>query len=71
MKVREVIATLALLGAFISIIMLIGTAGAIECDSITLAEGTKRGIIWIVILAVSVIGIIHEEKEEENIYDKL
>lgn len=71
MKFREVIATIALLAAFISIIMLIGTAGAIECDSITLAEGTKRGLIWIAILVFSVIGIVHEEREEESIYDRL
>lgn len=71
MKIRGFIATLALLGAFISIIMLIGTAGAIECDSIALGEGVKRGIIWIAILVCSVIGIVHEEKEEENVYDRL
>lgn len=71
MKLREFIATITLLAAFVSIIMLIGTAGAIERDSITLADGIKRGIIWVVILAFSVIGIVHEEREEENIYDRL
>lgn len=72
MKIRGFIATLALLGAFISIIMLIGTAGAVDCDTITLTDGVKRGAIWLIILVCSVIGIIHEErKEEEGIYDRL
>lgn len=68
----DLISLFSILGALLSIIMLIGVAGAAYCDSITLVEATKKSIIWIVILICCVIGIMHEErKEEEGKYDRL
>lgn len=68
----DLISLFSILGALLSIIMLVGVAGAADCDSITLIEATKKGIIWIAVLICSVIGIMHEErKEEEGKYDRL
>ena len=68
----DLISLFSILGALLSIIMLIGVAGAAYCDSITLVEATKKSIIWIVILICCVIGIMYEErKEEEGKYDRL
>ena len=66
----DIIGTVSLFGILISMLMLIGTAGAIDCDTVTLAEGIKKGSIWIIIMICSVIGIIHEEKDEGK-YDRL
>ena len=61
----DIIGTISLFGLLISILMLIGTAGAVDCDTITLTDGVKRGAIWLIILVCSVIGIIREEREDD------
>ena len=66
----DIIGTVSIFGILISFFVLIGTAGAIDCDDLALSDGIRRGSIWLVILICSVIGIVHVEKEED-IYDKL
>lgn len=72
LTLSDLVSLFSIIGIFLSVIMMIGIAGSVDCDSITLIEAAKKGIIWIVVLICSVIGIIHEErKEEESIYDRL
>lgn len=62
---ENIIGTISLFGIIISMIMLVGIAGAIDCDTITLTDGTKKIIIYLIILICSVIGILHVEREED------
>lgn len=66
----DIIGTVSIIGLLVSFIMLVGTAGAIECDTITMADGIKRIAIWLIVFICSAIGILHVEKEED-IYDRL
>ncbi len=66
----DIIVFFAGLGILVSVLLLIGTAGAIECDSITVKDSIPRVIICLIILVVSVFGITKFESEE-NAYDRL
>jgi hypothetical protein len=67
---KNVVGGICLLSLAVTFILLVGTAGAIECDSITISTGVKRGIVLIVLLIASVIGIVKTEKEDDE-YDRL
>lgn len=66
----DIIGFFAGVSIFISVLFLIGIAGAIECDSLTIKESISRIIVCLVILGVSVVGITKIESEE-NKYDRL
>jgi len=69
---EEILAGLCLLGLVVSFIMLVGTAGAVECDNIDVATAVRRGIAWLIIMLFSVSGIVKFNNEsEEDIYDRL
>lgn len=67
----DLISLFSIMGVFLSIIMIIGVAGAVDCDSLTLYEGTVRFVFWLIILVLSVIGLAKVERDEEDIYDRL
>ena len=67
----DVISFLSFLGIIVSVGLLIMTAGGIDCDSITMSDGIKYGIIAFIVLIASVIGINKIEKGEESVYDRL
>ena len=65
-KLEKIIGTAAIIGLIVSFIMLVGTAGAIECDTITAADGIKRGAIWLGIMIASVICIVRLEGDDDE-----
>ena len=67
----DLISLFSIMGIFLSIIMLIGVAGAVDCDSLTLYEGAVRLVFWLIVLVLSIIGLVKVEKDEEGIYDRL
>lgn len=67
----DLISLFSIMGIFLSIIMMIGVAGAVDCDSLTLYEGTVRLVFWLIVLVLSIIGLVKVEKDEEGIYDRL
>ena len=67
---KNIICCCCSLIAFISFILLIGIAGGVDTDQLTIDEAVKKSIIWIILLVIGVIGIIKTEKEEDK-YDRL
>lgn len=66
----DIIGVASVIGLLVSFIMLIGIAGAIDCDTLTFADGIKKMVVWFIVFICSAIGIIHVEKEEDS-YDRL
>ena len=50
---------------------MVGIAGGVEMNTITLAGATKRFIVAVVILAVDVLILWKTERDEEGEYDRL
>lgn len=71
LSLKDIILFLSLIGMLISLVMMVGTAGAVECEKLTILEGAKREIIWVIILILSGIGIIKIQTEEESEFDDL
>jgi len=72
LSLDDIIALFSVIGMGISIIMLVGIAGGVDCDSITIFDAAKKGIVWCIILILSVIGLLKVEKdEEESEFDNL
>ena len=71
LSLKDIILFLSLIGMLISLVMMVGTAGAVECDKLTILEGAMREIVWVIILILSGIGIIKIQKEEESEFDNL
>ena len=71
LTLNDLISLFSIIGVSVSLIMLVGVAGAVDCDSITLFEGTKKIVIWLIVMALSVIGLAKVERDEEDIYDRL
>lgn len=69
-SLEDILTVLCMLGLVISFFMLIGTAGAVDCNQVTINDVIPKGIIWIVVMLCSVIGIIKLEKEDSK-YDRL
>ena len=65
MTFRDVILLFSILGMTLSILMMVGICGGLDQDKITFAEAMKKSIIWMVIFAASVFGIVKGEREEE------
>lgn len=72
LSLDDIIALFSVIGMGISIIMLVSIAGGVDCDSITIFDAAKKGIVWCIILILSVIGLMKVEKdEEESEFDNL
>lgn len=71
LSLNDLISLFSIIGVLVSLIMLVGVAGAVDCDSITLFEGAKKIVIWLIVMALSVIGLAKVERDEEDIYDRL
>lgn len=71
-RFQEFLAGICLIGLLVSFIMLVGTVGAVDCNNIDISTATKKGIIWFIVLLLSVSGIVklNNEDEEDN-YDRL
>ena len=65
MTFRDVVLLFSILGMTLSILMMVGICGGLDQDKITFAEAMKKSIIWMVIFAASVFGIVKGEREEE------
>lgn len=65
MTLKDLIILFSSLGLMLSILMLVGICGGLDQDKITFAEAMKKSIIWMVIFAASVFGIVKGEREEE------
>lgn len=65
MTFRDVILLFSILGMTLSILMMLGICGGLDQDKITFAKAMKKSIIWMVIFAASVFGIVKGEREEE------
>ena len=71
-KISNTIAAFSFLGLTISLFVMIGTAGAVDCDRLTLKEAVIRCSICMVVLILSAIGLTKMEKaENESEYDNL
>ena len=69
---KTLLSTICTLGFFGSFIALIGIAGGIDCESISISTGAFGVAGCLAVLGLSVAGIIKIQKdEEENIYDRL
>ena len=69
---NDIITLLSALGIAGSVLTIIATAGAVDCNNITLTHGTIICGICLVVLALSIFGLIKMERdEEESIYDRL
>lgn len=63
---KNIIATVSFILAFGSILLLIGIAGAVDVDQMTVRESIPRGIFFIVVLILGVAGILFVEKDEDE-----
>lgn len=71
MTLNDLISLFSIIGILVSLVMLVGVAGAVDCDSITLLEGVKKIAIWLIVMVLAVIGLAKVERDEEDIYDRL
>lgn len=71
LSLNDLIVLFSLLGMLLSIIMMIGIAGAVDCDNLTILEAAKKEIVWCIILTVSGIGLLKVQKDEESEYEDL
>ena len=67
---KSIIGALSLLGILISLTVIIGTAGAVDCNELEIIDAAKRFGICVAILILSIIGIAKTE-QEEDIYGRL
>lgn len=72
LTLNDLISLFSMLGLLLSIIMLCGIAGGVDCDRLTILDAAKKGIVWCIILILSAIGILKVERdEEESEFDNL
>lgn len=63
---NDLISFFSIMGILLSFVMLVGIAGGVDCDTITIYDAAKKGVIWCIILIISVIGVLKVEKDEEE-----
>ena len=69
---RDIIATICVLGLFGTFFALWGIAGGIQCDDISISTGAFAVAGCFLVLLLCVAGLLKIEKdEEESIYDRL
>lgn len=61
---------LSIFVAIVSVIMLIATAGGIDCVTMTFWEGLKHSAIWLLTFIGAFVGIVLFTKEDDE-YDNL
>jgi len=66
LSLNDLIALFSGIGILVSFIMLVGIAGGVYCDSITIYEATKKGIVWCIVMLLSVLGTLKVEKDDEE-----
>ena len=65
-RLKDALGAICGIALFVTFFLAVGTAGAVECDNLTLADGVKRMAILIVIMALSVIGISKTGKDDDE-----
>ena len=68
--IREIIAGVSLIALVVAIVLVIGTAGALEQDNITMFSAIKRLVALLIVIVICAMGIVKTE-DEEDIYDRL
>lgn len=71
LSLNDLISLFSIMGVLVSLIMLVGVAGAVDCDSITLFEGAKKIVVWLIVMTLSVIGLAKVERDEQGEFDNL
>lgn len=67
----DILTAFALISLVAAIIYMVGIAGGVEMNTITLAGAVKRSIVAIVILAVDVLILWKTERDEKSEHDRL
>lgn len=65
-RLKDAIGAICGIALFVTFILAVGTAGAVECDNLTLVDGVKRMAVLIGIMAISVIGIAKTGKDDDE-----
>ena len=71
LSLNDLISLFSILGILLSIIMLVGIAGGVDCDSLTILDAAKKSVVWFIILVLSFIGALKVERDEESEFDNL
>lgn len=72
LSLDDIISLFSVIGMLLSVIMLVGIAGGVDCDKITIFDAAKKGIVWCIVLTLSVMGLMKVEKDdEESEFDNL
>ena len=66
LSLNDIISLFSVIGILLSIIMLVGIAGGVDCDNITIFDAAKKGIMWCIVLTLSVMGMMKVEKDDEE-----
>ena len=66
LSLNDIISLFSVIGILLSIIMLVGIAGGVDCDNITIFDAAKKGIVWCIVLTLSVMGMMKVEKDDEE-----
>lgn len=66
--VLEAVALVTFMGA---LIYMIGIAGGVETDSLTLMQATKRFVAALIVLVIDVIIFSKVERDDESEFDRL
>ena len=62
---KNIIGTLSIILLITSILILIGTAGSVDTNELSMSAAIPRGIIWFAVLILSTAGLLITEKEED------
>ena len=65
-KIKNIIGTISFILCFLSVIMLVATAGSVDMDPQNLGGAITHGIIWLIILAISTGAIVLIERDEDK-----
>ena len=66
MTLKDVVLLFSVLGMTVSILVLVGILGSLDLDKITCTEAIKKSIVWMIICAVSVFGLIKSERDSDD-----
>ena len=65
-RMENIIGAVCFIGLVLSIIMLVGIAGAVDTDLLGVGDAARRGIVWLIIFLASACGIIYLERDEDE-----
>jgi hypothetical protein len=71
LSLSDIISLFSIIGLLISIVMMVGIAGGVDCDSITILDAAKKSVVWCIVLTLSVMGLLKVQKDEESEYEDL